>query len=91
MRAEVTMSQLWWNHSLMRFFFRDQAKNTLEEFVHATDDVSEVLEKIEDYALENDYDLDEIEDIFYNESVRDIADMMGIELNEEDEDDESED
>ena len=33
MKAEVTISNIYWNNSLSDFFFRDQAYETLEELV----------------------------------------------------------
>ena len=33
MKAEVTISNIYWNKGLSNFFFRDQAYNTLEELV----------------------------------------------------------
>lgn len=84
------MSQLWWNGPLMNFFFRDQAKRTLEELMtRASEPGSYVLDDIEDYANEQmDGDLDTLEEMFYEESVEDIAVVIGIELTEEDEEDE---
>jgi hypothetical protein len=90
MKAEITMSQLYYNDSLMNFFFRDQAKRTLEELMtRASEPGSYVLDDVEDYVNEQmDGDLDTLEEMFYEESVEDIAEVIGIELNEEDEEDE---
>lgn len=84
------MSQLWWNGPLMNFFFRDQAQRTLEKLIdRAKESTSLVLDAIEDYADEYmDGDLDTLEEMFYEDSVEDIAEVIGIELNEEDEEDE---
>lgn len=84
------MSQLWWNGSLMNFFFRDQAKLTLERLVNrAKESTQVVLDAVEEYC--DDYmdgDLDTLEETFYEESVEDIAGYVGVELesNEEEED-----
>ena len=87
MNAEITMSQLWWNPSVMNFFFRDQAKNELEGLMDVVEEsVAEVLDAIEDYSD----DLDEIEEIFYNESTEDIIEMLGltpIEIEDDEDDD----
>ena len=89
MRTEVTMTNLWWNPSLMGFFFRDQAKGSLEELVNKSSELNEsVLEKIEDYAEANDYDLDMIEEMFYEMSLGELAEEFEIELQEDDEDEE---
>lgn len=84
------MSQLWWNGPLMNFFFRDQAQRTLEKLMdRASEPGSYVLNDIEEYADEYmDGDLDTLEEMFYEDSVEDIAEVIGIELNEEDEEDE---
>lgn len=84
------MSQLYYNDSLMSFFFRNQAKRTLEELINrAYRPVSYVLDEVEDYANEQmDGDLDTLEEMFYEDSVEDIADVIGIELYEEDKEDE---
>ena len=84
------MMQLFCNDSLMSFFFRDQARRTLKELMNrASEPGSYVLDDVEDYADEQmDGDLDALEEMFYNESVEDIASVIGIELNEEEEEDE---
>lgn len=81
------MSQLYYNDSLMSFFFRDQAKRTLEELMtRASEPGSYVLDDVDDYANEQmDGDLDTLEEMFYEESVEDIAEVIGIELTKEDE------
>lgn len=82
------MSQLYFNDSLMSFFFRDQAKRTLEELMNrASEPGSYVLDDVEDYVDEQmDGDLDTLEEMFYEESVEDIAEVIGIELEEDEED-----
>ena len=86
------MSQLYYNGSLMNFFFRGQAKRTLEDLIdRAKESTQVVLDAIEDYADEYmDGDLDTLEETFYEESVEDIADYIGVELEDEDEDEEDE-
>ena len=84
------MSQLYYNGSLMNFFFRDQAVKTLETLIErAKESESVVLNAVEEYC--DDYmdgDLDTLEETFYEESVEDIAGYVGVELesNEEEED-----
>lgn len=82
MKAEVTMSQIWFNTSLSDFFFREQAYKTLEElFERSTQSDRETLDALED-ATEN-MDIDEVEEMFYSESVEYCANEFGIELEEE--------
>ena len=82
MKAEVTIEQVWLNKSLSDFFFRDQAYNTLEELV-ARSSMGD-LDTI--YHLNDateDMDIDDVEEMFYSESVEYCADEFGIELEEE--------
>ena len=83
MKAEITFSQLYWNNSLMDFFFRQQSKNTLDELMKRVDSPMKAIELIDSYVDDNDIDADELDDIFYNDSIEDISEMFGIELNEE--------
>lgn len=85
MKAEVTMSQIWFNKSLSNFFFRDQAYETLEELVkRSAMNVQDTLDALDDAT--DDMDIDDVEETFYSESVECCADEFGIEL--EDEEDE---
>jgi hypothetical protein len=82
MKAEVTMSQIWFNKSLRDFFFREQAYKTLEELVErSTQSGRETIDALEDAT--EDMDIDEVEEMFYSESVEYCADEFGIELEEE--------
>ena len=87
MKAEVTISNIYWSNSLSDFFFRDQAYNTLEELVKRSamsgQDTLDALDEATD-----DMDIDDVEETFYSESVEYCAEEFGIELeDEEDEDD----
>lgn len=87
MKAEVTMSQIWFNKSLSDFFFREQAYETLEELVkRSTMSGQETLDALD--SATDDMDIDDVEETFYSESVEYCAEEFGIELeDEEDEDD----
>lgn len=85
MKAEVTISNIYWNNSLSDFFFRDQAYNTLDELINrSTMSGPDTLDAL-DNATE-DMDIDDVEEIFDSESVEHCADEFGVEL--EDEEDE---
>lgn len=87
MKAEVTMSQIWFNKSLSDFFFREQAYNTLEELVRRSAmSGQDTLDALDDAT--EDIDIGEVEEMFYSESVEYCADELGIELEEEEEEDE---
>ena len=87
MKAEVTMSQIWFNNSLRDFFFREQSYKTLEELVsRSAMSGRETIDALEDAT--EDMDIDDVEEMFYSESVEYCAEEFGIELeDEEDEDD----
>lgn len=75
MTAEITMSQLWWNPYVMGFFFRNQAQDTLEELMdNVAESTPEVLDAIENYTD----DLDEVEEILYNEPMSVIIETFGL-------------
>ena len=82
MKAEVTISNIYWNKSLSDFFFRDQAYNTLEELVkRSTMSEQDTLDALDDAT--EDMDIDDVEETFYSESVDYCAEEFGIELEEE--------
>ena len=81
------MSQLYDNYSLMNFFFRNQAENTLLDLIQESVETAEiVLDTIEDYANVNFLSVDDIEEMFYNDSVQEIAESIGIGLKSENND-----
>lgn len=86
MKAEVTISNIYLNNSLSDFFFRDQAYNTLEELVKRSAMSGQDTLDALDNATE-DMDIDDVEEIFYSESVEYCADEFGIELEEEEDED----
>lgn len=87
MKAEVTISNIYWNKSLSNFFFRDQAYETLEELLkRSAMNGQDTLDALDDAT--EDMSIDDVEETFYSESVEYCAEEFGIELeDEEDEDD----
>lgn len=84
MKAEVTISNIYWNNSLSNFFFRKQALSTLEELVkRSAMSGQDTLDALDDAT--EDMDVDDVEEMFYSESVEYCADEFGIELEEEEE------
>lgn len=83
MKAEVSMSQVYYNHSILNFFFRTQSENTFNElFEKVTESKEEVFEAIENYSD----DLDEVEEMFYNDSIDEIISTLSLSpIEEEDE------
>ena len=87
MNAQVSISQLYYNKSILNFFFRTQSE---EEFNNLFDSVEEDTEDVFN-AIENySDDLDYIEEMFYSDTTQEIISNLGltaIELEEEDADD----
>ena len=87
MKANVTISPIYWNKSLGGFFFRDQAMRALEELVNRSVLSGEaVLQALNEET--EDLDLDDVEEDFYDSSVEELANEFDIPLLEEDEEDE---
>ena len=82
MRTDVTLKQLYYNNSLLNYFFRTQAQDTFNELLdRAEDSVEDVLEQLSLHF--EDMELDYVEEIFYNDQVQEIADTYGISLMED--------
>ena len=68
MKAEVTISNIYWNGSLRNCFWRDQAYKTLEDLVErSATSGQDTLYALDDATEE--MDIDEVEEMFYSESV----------------------
>ena len=77
MKVEVTMSEVYNNYSLLNFFFRNQAQETFKELFESVEEsISEVFNAIENYSD----NLDEIEELFYSESIEDLCEIFGLTL-----------
>ena len=87
MVANVTISNIYYNNSLRNFFWRTQSMDTLEELMsRATMDEDDILELLDEQTeTEN---IDDVEEDFYSLSVEELAENYGIELEEDEEDDE---
>lgn len=84
MKAEITFGQLWYNPSILGFFFRSQSEETLEELMNRTSLSSDdVCDRIDTYADNYEVDLDTIEEMFYNDSIEELAEEFGIIITEE--------
>lgn len=86
MKAEITFSQLWENESLMSFFFREQSIRTLDELMEKVADKMAAINAIEVHAEINDYSVDDVEEMFYEYSVEELADEFCLQIESEDED-----
>jgi hypothetical protein len=82
MNAQITISNLYYNHSLLNFFFRTQSQNDFNKlFKSVEEDEEDVFQAIENYSD----DLDEVEEMFYNDSIEEICSTLGLTLIEEEE------
>lgn len=79
MKAELSITNIYWNKGLSDFFFGSQAMSKLEQLVaRSTMGGDETLQVI-DEQLEG-VDVDVVADAFMCESVEAIAEELGIEL-----------
>ena len=86
MKAEITFSELWQNESLMSFFFREQSIRTLEELLEKVADKWAAINAIEVHAKINDYSVDDVEEMFYEYSIEELAEEFGLQIENEEED-----
>lgn len=87
MRIEISFESLYFSQRLYYYFFREQSRDTLEDLIYFSKvNTHSVLGAIDYYAEQNDYDIDDIDEMFYNDSVEEIAHELGIELEDEEED-----
>ena len=86
MKAEITFSQLWENESLMSFFFREQSIRTLDELLEKVADKMAAINVIEVHAEINNYSVDDVEEMFYEYTVEELAREFDLELESDDED-----
>lgn len=85
MKAEITMSQLWNNPTILGFFFTTQAQKTLTDLLERSEDKETALEQIDNRADSWDMDADAIGDMFHDMTVEELAAQFEIDLVEEEE------
>lgn len=83
MKAEITMAQMYWNPSILGFFFTKQAQNTLTKLLDKAEDRETALEQIDDHADSWDMDADAIGDMFHDMTVEELATEFEIDMKEE--------
>ena len=89
MVANVTFSSIYWNNSLRSFFWRAQSMDTLEELMcRSTMDEDDILELLDEQTETED--IDDVEEDFYSLSVEELAENYGIELEEEEDEEDDE-
>ena len=86
MKAEVTFSELWQNESLMSFFFREQSIRTLDELLEKVADKKAAINAIVVHADISGYSVDDVDEMFYEYSVEELAKEFGLQIESEDED-----
>lgn len=86
MKAEVTFSELYWNEALISFFFRKQSIRTLDELMEKVADKRDAINAIEVHAEISGYSVDDVEEMFYEYTVEELAREFDLELESDDED-----
>lgn len=82
MKAEVTISNIYWNEGLRDFFFRKQASDTLDKLMERSAlNGPETLNALNDAT--DGMDIDDVEESFYSCSIDELAEEFSIELTEE--------
>ena len=83
MIANVSISQIYWEQQsrLGDFFFRDQAYKTLEELIERSSKGKNIAMNILNDQTK-DMSIDYVEEMFYSDSVKELADRFGLELEE---------
>lgn len=84
------MSQLWSNPTILGFFFTAQAAKTLGDLLDRCEDKRVALEQIDNYATGNGIDADALGDEFHDDSVKELAERIGIDLKDEEDEEEDE-
>lgn len=79
MKANVSISQIYYNASLSDFFFRTQAETTFNELCNRAKDLNDLFNVIED----NFEDLDDFEEVLYNDTIPEIIEYLGSYLFED--------
>ena len=77
MKAEIDFETLYNSEVLLDFFFREQAKDTLSDLLKASDSTNYAIVNAINSATE-DWDLDDVEEEFYSESISDIIDDLNL-------------
>lgn len=77
MKAEIDFETLYNSEVLLDFFFREQAKDTLSDLLKASDSTNYEIVNAIDSATE-DWNLDDVEEEFYSESISDIIDDLNL-------------
>lgn len=86
MTAEITLSNLYWNDGLRRFFFRSQSEETFNEVTQAIINSPESEQIVSDFFNDMFESVDDMEEYFYEQDVENILDEMreyGIEVDED--------
>ena len=86
MKAEVTFSELYWNEAIISFFFRKQSIRTLDELMKKVADKGDAINAIEVHAEISGYSVYDVEEMFYEYTVEELAREFDLELESDDED-----
>ena len=80
MKADVTISKLYWDVEFAKYFFRRQAYQTFTDLVKRIGRGDAGLETLSN-AIENNYlDLDSFEEDCYNLDVDQMLEILGLDF-----------
>lgn len=81
MNAPIFITDILDSENLSDYFFRDQALDTLNELLERAIDYNDALSILD---RETEYEeLDDIEEMFYSDTVEELARYFGIKLDED--------
>ena len=69
----------------MKFFFSEQSIRNLDELLKKVADKWAAINTIEDHAELNNYSVDDVEEMFYEYSVEELAEEFGLQIESEEE------
>lgn len=86
MTKEITFSDLYWNDKLRGFCFRSQAEDTFNEVMQTIVESPETERMMGEFLESMFYDVDDMEEYFYEELpetiIREYREYHGIEVDD---------
>ena len=87
MNFNERLHAVWANNDLRNYFFRRQSIKALEELIeYSNEDEFEILDKVDIYCIDNDFDSEDLDNMLYHENLQILAEEFGIQVSHEDDD-----
>ena len=68
MKIDISFRSLYMNKAIFDYFFRWQSERTLEELISRADEnIQSVLDAVDRYADEHDYNVEDVDEMFYED------------------------